>query len=191
MINVIDFVRTNIQIRKYEIDISKQHSINKNCLKLLNSDKLSNDDFLTNPYNYDLIYRISSKSFETPTKIISNRLVGLSCMLDNINYITGIEYENINYVLKYKYFLVSFYILAGQVFSDGNHRVCCHYLLEQGIDKTRINNILGTIDLCRRYKNIYWNNLHEFIQKLINNLFFVLNQHDENVLVEKIENLFI
>lgn len=191
MIDICDFIRTNIEIRKNEIVNSKEYNINKNCLKLLDPNNLLNISFLTNPDNYNLIYRISSKSFDTPTIMISNRLVGLSYMLANINYFTGIEFENISYVQKFKYFLIAFYILAGQVFSDGNHRVCYHYLLEQGIDKNKISSIIGTIDLCRRHKNIDWDNLHDFIQKLINNLLYVINQRDENILLEKIENLFI
>lgn len=193
MIEIGDFIKTNIEIRENEIWSVNQYkySINKNCQKLLYSDNLLNINFLTNPDNYDLIYRISSKSFENPTTMISNRLVGLSCMLNGINYFTGMDFENIKYVQKYKYFLVSFYILAGQVFSDGNHRLCYNYLLSQNIDKNRISSIIGTIDLCRRHKNIDWNCIHDFIQTLINNLFFILNQRDENILVEKIENFFI
>jgi hypothetical protein len=191
MIDICDFIRINIEIRKNEIENSKEYNINKNCLKLLDQNNLLNMSFLTNPDNYDLIYRISSKSFDAQSIIKSNRLVGLSCALANINYITGIEFENIRYIQKFKYFLISFYILAGQVFSDGNHRVCYHYLLKQGIDKNRISSIIGTIDLCRRHKNIDWDNLHDFIQKLINNLFYVINQRDENILIEKIENFFI
>lgn len=191
MIDICDFIKTNIELRKNEIESSNQYSINKNCLKLLDSKNLLTVNFLINPDNYDLVYRISSKSFETPTKMISNRLIGLYCMLADVNFMTKIEFENIKYVQKFKYFFVSFYILAGQVFSDGNHRVCYHYLYECGINKNRISSIIGLIDICRRHKNIDWDNLHDFIQKLINNLFLIVSQRDDTILVEKIENLFI
>ena len=191
MIDICYFIRTNILIRKNEIENSKEYNINKNCLKLLDTNNLLNISFLTNPDNYNLIYRISSKSFYNPTTMISNRLVGLSYMLVNLNYLTGTEFKNIKYVKKFKYFLITFYILAGQVFSDGNHRVCYHYLLEQGIDKNRISRILCSIDSCRRHTNIDWSNLHDFIQKIINNLFHIINEKEENLLLEKIENLFI
>ena len=191
MNDIFDFIRINIKIRNNEIENSSEYNINKNCLKLLDQHNLLNMSFLTNPDNYNLIYRISSKAFDTSTMIISNRLVGLSYMLANTNYITGIEFENIKHVQKFKYFLISFYILAGQVFSDGNHMVCYYYLLEQGIDENKISNTIGTIDLCRRQKNIDWLNLHDFIQIFINNLFYVINKRDENMLLEKIENLFI
>lgn len=193
MISIYDFIKVNIKIRQNEITYvnPKLYNIDNECLKLINLDDLSLSKIINNPENYDIIYKISSKSFETPTKIISNRLEGLTDMLSNVNFITKIEFENIKYIQKYKYFLVSFYILAGQVFSDGNHRVCYQYLLTQGIDENKINSIIGTIDSFRRYKYIDWYNLHEFIQKLINNLVVVINQKNENLLLEKIENLFI
>lgn len=193
MINICEFIKTNIEIRQYEIENTKDYNINKNCLNLLNLDDFTILNIINsnNPDNYDLIYRLSSKSFENPNKIISNRLEGLTYMLSNMNYMTRIEFDNIKHVEKYKYFLISFYILAGQIFTDGNHRVCYKYLLNQGINKNRIHGIIKTIDLCRRYKNVDWNNIHEFIQKLINNLITVINIKNENILLEKIENLFI
>ena len=193
MIDVCDFIKINIEIRTYEITGIKDYNLNKNCLNLLtlNNSSLLNTINSTNPDNYDIIYRLSSKSFETPSRIISNRIDGLACILSNINYMTGYKFNNIKYVEKYKYFFVSFYILAGQVFSDGNHRVCYHYLLTQPINKDRISGIIGSIDSCRRHKNIYWDNLHEFIQKLIDNLGLVIGHRDEKLLLEKIENLFI
>lgn len=199
MINICDFIKANIEIRKCELTGIKDYNINKKCLNLLtenNSSLLSliNTNNPYNPYNpdnFDIIYRISSKSFESTSRIISNRLEGLSSMLVNINYKTGDKFNNIEYVEKYKYFLVSFYIVAGQIFSDGNHRVCYQYLLYQGLTIDKISRIIKTIDLSRRNKYIDWNNLHDFIQKLIDNLISIINQRDENILLEKIENLFI
>lgn len=193
MCDIVYFIKTNIKIRTCEITGTKEYNLNKDCLNLLtlNNISLLNTIDSNNPDNYNIIYRLSSKSFETPYKIISNRLNGLGCILSNINYITGIKFNNIKYVEKFKYFLVSFYILAGQVFSDGNHRVCYEYLLTQGINKNRISCIIGTIDTCRIHKQINWDNLHVFIQKLIDNLDFVITQKDDNLLLEKIENFFI
>jgi hypothetical protein len=193
MFNICDFVRQNIKIRSVEITNTKAYNINKKCISLLS---LNNGDLLdiidsTNPDNFDIIYRLSSKSFDTPSVIISNRIEGLNCMLSGINYTSGVEFENINHVSKYKYFLIVFYILVGQVFSDGNHRVCYNYLLSNKINEYKIEKIIGTIDSCRRYQQINWDNLHKFIQKLINNLVLIITQTNENIILEKIENLFI
>jgi hypothetical protein len=193
MINICDFIKANIEIRKYELTGIKDYNINKKCLNLLteNNSSLLSLINANNPDNFDIIYRISSKSFESTSRIISNRLEGLSSMLVNINYKTGDKFNNIEYMEKYKYFLVSFYIVAGQIFSDANHRVCYQYLLYQGLTIDKISRIIKTIDLSRRNKYIDWDNIHDFIQKLIDNLISIINQRDENILLEKIENLFI
>lgn len=193
--NICDFIKLNIETRKAELDVTKKqnHYIDEKCFNLLSldNDTLLNRISLTNSDNFDIFYKISSKSFDTPFIIISNRIEGLNCLLSNINYESKIKFENIDYVSKYKYFLITFYILAGQVFSDGNHRVCHQYLLANGIEEIKILNIIRTIDSCRRYRIIDWNNLHEFIQKLINNLVLIVTQRDESIIMEKIENLFI
>jgi hypothetical protein len=193
MNNICDFIKTNIVIRKQEVTMTNFHYIDKHCLNLLNLNNVSllNKFSPTNPDNIDLIYKLSSKSFDSPSTMISNRIDGLGCMLANINYSSGIEFTNINYVGKYKYFLITFYILAGQVFSDGNHRVCYQYLLANNIEKSKISNIIEIIDSCRRNKKIDWDNLHKFIQKIIDNMVLFITRRDENLILEKIENLFV
>lgn len=195
MNNLTDFIITNIKIRKDELLIKNQKNyyLNSNCLKLLDDKILPQIDldFINNTNNFDIIYRLSSKSFLEPYLLESNRLEGLYCMLDNINYQTKLFYKNINFVKKYKYFLIAFYIVAGQIFTDGNHRVAFHYLISTGIDEKKASNTVKMIDSCCKYKKISWCNIHEFIQKLIDNLTLIINQNNENIILKKIENLFI
>lgn len=197
--NIFDFIKTNIIIRKNEITSpeKKPHYIDSECFVLLESIEKSNinfKDFLVEK-NFNIIYKLSSKSFDTSNTLIinnTNRLEGLNCFLLNINYKTGKLFNNIKYVERYKYFFVSLYILAGQVFSDGNHRVCYQYLISHGINNVKVSRIIDMIDLFyRSNKNICWENLHEFIQKIINNLVMEVDLKNENLLLEKIEKIFI
>lgn len=198
-VDIFYFIKTNIIIRKDEINSleKKPYYIDSECLILVNSIEKSNINFreFFVQKNFNIIYKLSSKSFDTSNTLIinnTNRLAGLNCLLSNINYKTGKLFNNIKYVEKYKYFFVSLYILAGQVFSDGNHRVCYEYLISQGIDDIKVSRIINMIDLfCRNNKKICWENLHEFIQKIIDNLITVVDFRNEKSLLEKIENIFI
>ena len=187
----IDFIRANIKIRENEISFSNptQYNLNSRCLNLLSStfDSINIFDSIDN----DILYRISSKSFYDPNKIISNRILGLQCILTGINFTTGKQFDNISFIKQYKYFIVAIYLIAGQIFTDGNHRVCQQYLNYQGFPYDKSINIIKIIDNCRRIQTIDWENIHEFIQKIINNLAKIITNKNENLILEKIENLFI
>lgn len=200
---------------------SKPHYINDNCLLYLNwlrsldiddiytnTSNSSNKNYpglfyfdlnelSTNPYylnhivNEDLIYRLSSKSFQSNSNTKSNRLEGLNSILSGINYKLGYEFMNLKYIDKYKYYVVCLYVIGGQVFSDGNHRVCWYYLKSQNICETKIWNIIKSLDIFIKKHQIHWDNLHEVIQNFINNLYKIISNRNDDILIKKIENLFI
>ena len=195
-----DFIKANIKIRENEVtnELKKQYHIDMRCLNLMkfidnfeNSNRSDISDIINN-LDYDILYRISSKSFSNPGTIISNRILGLKSILECINFTTGRLYENILHVLPYRYFLVSFYLIAGQIFSDGNHRVCQQYLMIcHSFSYDKSIGIIKMIDSCRKHKLIDWSNIHDFLQKFIDNLARIITEKNESIILEKIENLFI
>jgi hypothetical protein len=109
---------------------------------------------------------ISSKSFVKQGTII-NRLEGLECILNNINFLTGKKYNNIeNMKPRIRHVLIAYYILAGQVFSDGNHRVTIEYLKSHNFRNEQIEKIIYEIDMNRR-NIVSWENIHDYIQHSI------------------------
>ena len=215
MDSIVDFIRANIKLREHEIlsDNPKPYQIDIKCLKLLDNINLVKIELLVSlgsvpvgmletqvselgfePTNAldNILYRISSKSFDDITgKIISNRVCGLHCILAGINYKTGKKFNNINWVQGLKHFLIALYIISGQVFSDGNHRTSYQYLISIGTDKEKAVRTIKMIDTCGKKKQIDWSNIHEFIQKLINNLTEIISDKNEQLVFEKIENFFI
>lgn len=190
----ISFIRFNINIRFDELNILNKldYHIDEECVNLLNSNDLIILHKIHN--NSDIFYKISSKSFNVIAdrrNFVVDRLSGLNHLLNNLNFKTKNLFIGIEIVGKYKYFLISSYIIAGQIFTDGNHRTVIKYLKHNGYDCERINTIINLIDNVIISKNVRWDNIHEFIQKLIDNIVHVINTNCENLLVEKIENLFI
>lgn len=203
-----EFVKTNIQLRIDELSSinKKNYHINERCVELLNLI----DVYLTSPESYfnildimdeDILCRISSKSIlqipsnsqdKTITNIITNRLRGLDLMLNGINFKTGVTYCGFLNISKYRYFIVAFYIVAGQVFTDCNHRVCNEYLCSCGIPKEKANKIIKAIDVCRNNKSVGWDNLHKCVEKIISKLNRMSEEEiNEIISNEKIENIYI
>ena len=60
-----------------------------------------------------------------------------------------------------------------------------------GCSLSKASEIIKMVDKCIVHRNICWENIHEFIQIFINNLAFVLDERNGNLLIEKIENIFI
>lgn len=215
MININHFIKKNIEIRlsEYHRQETKPHYIDDNCISYLNwlksldlDDIYSNypelfyfdlNELATNPYymnhqiNRDLIYRLSSKSFESNSNIKSNRIEGLNSILLGYNYKLDCEFINFKYINKYKYYIICLYVIGGQVFTDGNHRICWHYLKSQNICETKIWNIIKALDGFIKHSQVSWNNLHEVIQNFINNIYKIISNRNDDILLEKIENLFI
>lgn len=183
MITTIDFVKSNLSIRKSSFT---------DCASVYNTIMLDPNLSIKSIDN-KMLQKISSKSFVTSqlTSNItnkSNRLEGLDCMLNGINFLTGVIFKNYSKVIQYKYFFISLYILAGQVFSDGNHRVVLEYLQTLGFDQIKSTKILNTIDSIRRRTNLDWDSIHGFIQNLIDNIVLIKGEID---LVKELDLLTI
>ncbi len=174
MKTAIDFVKANIIIRKDSFASNP---------KLFNSIVFAKS---IESYDLEMLEKISSKSFVNG--YVTNRVQGLESLLQGINFLTGMEFKYFDKVSHSHPFIISCYILAGQVFSDGNHRVVLEYLNSQGFDFEKSIKYIQMIDCCRRNKDLSWENIHQFIQTLITNIFVVKG---ENELNKKIESLFI
>ena len=176
MDTINELVSININTRINELRENKLYSIDHKCVNLLfKTTSIRNalicDDTNNNIINNDILYRISSKSFSNPNGLFENRIKGLDDLLNNINFTTRQKFINIDDLeLSFKWLIVSFYIIAGQVFSDGNHRSCCQYLLSQGFTHIKVSNIIKRIDYYIYISGIEWSNIHIFIQKLIDKI---------------------
>jgi hypothetical protein len=168
----IDFVRCNLSIRKEHFE---------DCINIYNSIMLDKNLSIKS-INNTMLEKISSKSFPSSNikQFKSNRVEGLECMLHGINYITGKKFKgyDLSCITKYNYFFISLYILAGQVFSDGNHRVTIEFLQTQGFDYPKALQTINQIDLIRRKTSLDWDSIHNFIQVLINNIIAVKDEID-------------
>lgn len=176
MKTAIDFVKANVTIRKDSFI---------ECPKLFNSIVFSQSIELVTK-DLEMLKKISSKSFVNG--LVTNRVQGLECLLEGKNFITGIKYKHFDLASHAHPFIISCYILAGQVFSDGNHRVVFEYLTSQGFEFAKSIKYIQMIDHCRQTKNLSWENIHEFIQILISNIVAVKGEIE---LSKKIENMFI
>ena len=85
-------------------------------------------------------------------------------------------------------FIISCYIIVGQIFSDANHRVVLKYLDSIGFSYSKSIKYIEMIDNARRTKNLSWEDIHDFIQILISNIILVQGEDELN---EKIEKMFI
>ncbi len=176
MNTVIDFVKSNLIIRKESFS-------NPNLFNAIVFSKSINS------YNLEMLKEISSKSIvDSSTNTIINRLEGLECLLNGKNFITKEKFKHFNSVTHAHPFIIGCYILAGQIFSDGNHRVVLEYLQSTGLSFLKSVKYIEMIDHARRNKNLSWENIHEFIEILISNIFVVKGEIELN---KKIENMFI
>lgn len=175
MKTAVDFVKANTIIRKKSF-ISNP--------SLFNSIIYSN---CIDSYDSTMLEKISSKSFVSKDHVI-NRIQGLECLLNGINFETNEKFKHFNSVAHAHPFIITCYILAGQVFSDGNHRVVLEYLQTIGFSFDKSIKYIQMIDNARRNKNLDWENIHEFIQTLISNIVVVKGEIELN---KKIENMFI
>lgn len=192
--NIAELIRFNINSRYCEISKPFQmpYYINEECLNLLNCNDLTLLDMMNQ--NLNLFYRISSKSCDFAGNNISfntNRIEGLNNLINGVNFKTKLPFNNVAIFKKYHYFLIPVYIISGQIFTDGNHRTAIEYLTNLGYNSPRINLLVNLIDKCIKEKNVRWETVHEFIQKIIDNVACVIDNNNENLLIEKIENLFI
>jgi hypothetical protein len=157
MKRAVDFVRANITIRK---------------ISFFNNPKLFNSIIFSDSiesYDSKMLENISSKSFIMNGYIV-NRIKGLECLLNGINFETGERFVNFDLVKNEHPFIISCYILAGQVFSDANHRVVLEYLNSLGYSFSKSIKYVEKIDSTRRTKNLSWENIHDFIESLISNI---------------------
>jgi len=174
MKTAIDFVKANIMIRE-ELFCDP---VLFNAVRSYESiDSLSED--------LEMLQKISSKSFNN--KYIINRLKGLDQLLNGINFKTGTLFKDFDLVTSTHPLIISCYILAGQIFSDGNHRVVFKFLESQGLTFDKAAKYIKMIDNARINKNLSWDNIHDFIQLLISNIITVKDKS----LNQKIENMFI
>jgi hypothetical protein len=175
MKTAVDFVRTNITIRKSSFSTNPQLFDS-----IIFSDSIDS-------YNLEMLKNISSKSFIGNGYIV-NRLKGLEYLLNGLNFKTGEKFKNFDLVKHAHPFIISCYILAGQVFSDANHRVVMQYLNSMGYSYSRSIKYIEMIDNARRTKCLSWENISEFVQTLISNIVYVEGDIEIN---KKIENMFI
>jgi hypothetical protein len=174
MKTAVDFVRANITIR--ESSFSTNHELFESIMFL---DSI-------NSYNSEMLKTISSKSFRNNSFV--NRLEGLEYLLNGLNFKTGEKFKYFDSVKNAHPFIISCYVLAGQVFSDGNHRVVLQYLNSIGYSYLRSIKYIEMIDNARRTKDLSWENIHDFIQKLLFNICCIQGEIEIN---KKIENMFI
>lgn len=183
-----DFIKTNIIVRMNELEnpCPKQHEINSRCVELIDIiESDSNYDILNMlKFNQDIFCRISSKSIG-----YKNRLEGLNFMLKGQNFQSTKIYEQFEQLNKYKFLVVCYYIVVGQVFSNGNHRVGIEFLMSNHIDKLNATNIVNIMDISRNVNQIGWENIHDFIQIIIFKLVKMINEKIN--FMEKIENIFV
>ena len=191
------FIKLNILERINELDYlnPKKYHMNMECVNLLNVMLLRPNINLLKIMDKDILFRLSSKSVENfligPNQnIIENRLEGLYYLLNGKNYQTNKYYKQIEKIISYIHIIHVSYILIGQIFTDRNHAVCFKYLLSKQISKSECEKIINQIDYARQIKLIVWENLHEFIQIIINNI-VKLVELGENNIAEKIENIFV
>jgi hypothetical protein len=171
MKTAVDFVKANITIRKSSFSDNPQLFISILSSKSIDS------------YDSMMLKNISSKSFNiNNNNYIVNRVQGLDCLLNGINFITGKKFTSFYLVSQSKIhpFIISCYILAGQVFSDGNHRVVMEYLHLTGHSYSKSIKYIEMIDNARRTKYLSWENIHEFIQTLISNIVDIQGEIDLN-----------
>ncbi len=193
------FIKLNILERINELDYlnPKKYHLNMECINLLNILSLRPNINLLEIIDKDTIYRLSSKSVEKilimPNQCLNvpeNRLEGLSYLLNGKNYQTGEYFKQIEKIIPYIHFVHVYYILVGQIFTDCNHRICFKYLSSKQIDKSDCEKIINIIDHVRKIKSIIWENLHMFVQIIINNIVKFIEFGEINI-EEKIENIFI
>lgn len=175
--SVIDLIKFNISVRKSDFLLEPQ---------IYNTIML-NPDFNLGSIDNQMLQKISSKSFVSD-KLIFNRIHGLDCILNGINFATGKKYNNFDNVLSYKYFFVSFYIVGGQVFSDGNHRTALYYLQSKEIQPEKSIKIIKLIDTVIRKINLSWDQIHEFVQILIDNLAFIKETKNISLQIDQLIN---